>query len=68
MPHQISQEKCTGCGTCAPLCPVDAISATADNKYQIDPNECVDCQRCEAVCPQHASTGGPKAFRELVTQ
>ena len=68
MPHQINQETCTGCGVCETQCPVDAISATANNKYQIDANECVDCQTCWRVCPQKASSGGPKENLQLVTQ
>jgi ferredoxin len=67
MPHQINQELCTACGTCAPLCPTDAIYKTEDNKYQINANDCVDCQTCERVCPQKASIGGPKAYLELVS-
>lgn len=67
MPHQINQEICTGCGSCAPMCPVGAIYEH-NNKYQINASECVDCQTCWRICPVKASAGGPKQNLELVTQ
>ena len=66
MPHQINQEKCTGCGVCAPKCPVDAIIKDG-SKYQINASDCVDCQTCWRVCSQKAAFGGPKANLELIS-
>lgn len=68
MPHQVNLEKCTGCGSCPPLCPMEAIQPTINNKYQIDANSCVDCQTCWRICPEKASHGGPKVNLELVTK
>ncbi len=52
MAHKIS-DACTKCGSCAKVCPVDAISEGAD-KYEIDPDTCVDCGACVGECPVDA--------------
>ncbi|MEW6535282.1 MAG: 4Fe-4S binding protein [Candidatus Auribacterota bacterium] len=44
---------CISCGSCAPECPVDAISQGPDI-YVIDPNKCIDCGACAEVCPVSA--------------
>ena len=51
---QIDEEKCTGCGGCAPYCPVRAISV--DEVARIDLDECVECGNClrSARCPVDA--------------
>ncbi len=48
----IIDNNCTACGSCAPECPVDAISA--GNIYKIDAEACTDCGSCESVCPAEA--------------
>jgi len=52
MAHVISNE-CTLCGTCLPVCPVEAISE-GDPKYVIDPDTCTDCGACVEECPVQA--------------
>lgn len=49
---------CTGCGTCAALCPTGAISA--ENFAQVDAGLCISCMRCVAVCPEHARHADPQ--------
>lgn len=56
MAYVISDE-CTKCGTCAEVCPVEAISE-GDEKYEIDPELCTDCGQCEAECPVEAISPG----------
>ena len=52
MSYEIS-DKCTKCGSCAPVCPQEAI-AEGDKKYVIDPDKCVDCGLCAGECPVEA--------------
>jgi uncharacterized Fe-S center protein len=45
--------RCTGCGTCVPVCPGSAISVE-DGKSRIDHGSCIGCFACMAVCPEYA--------------
>ena len=59
-----SQEKCTGCGTCAKTCPQGVIEITTsadpvENKYavesyQVDTGYCIQCGLCVEACPYQA--------------
>ena len=59
-----SQEKCTGCGTCAKTCPQGVIEIVTspnlvDNKYlvdkyQVDTGYCIQCGLCVEACPYQA--------------
>ncbi|MFQ6122309.1 MAG: NuoI/complex I 23 kDa subunit family protein [Dehalococcoidales bacterium] len=59
-----SQEKCTGCGTCAKTCPQGVIEITtstnlvenkyAVEKYQVDTGYCIQCGLCVEACPYQA--------------
>lgn len=48
----VINDNCVACGTCAPVCPVEAISE--GEKYSIDPDTCIECGSCAAVCPSDA--------------
>jgi NAD-dependent dihydropyrimidine dehydrogenase PreA subunit len=52
MAYRIS-DACVGCGSCAALCPVEAIKEQ-DGAFVIDTNTCVECGSCEANCPTEA--------------
>ncbi len=50
---------CTGCGTCAGICPRDALAMVIDRKKgryipQIDKDKCTRCGLCYDVCPGHS--------------
>jgi len=70
-PHRyIDKSKCIGCGSCVPLCPMEAIALT-NNKSTIDPDECAECGTCSRakVCPVDAITPveleWPRLLREM---
>ena len=52
MPYTIT-EKCTACGKCESVCPVEAISK-GENKYEINQETCVSCGQCVSECPVEA--------------
>ena len=51
--HMISfSPKCTHCGYCEKICPVDNITVT--NEGNITYNKCIQCMRCYNYCPHMA--------------
>lgn len=54
----LPDDTCTGCGTCAALCPTGAISAQDPAKVNAD--LCISCMRCVAVCPTHGRHAEPE--------
>lgn len=50
--HPEARHRCNSCGTCAGLCPVQAIPSSAPSTT--DASRCIACGRCIAVCPQKA--------------
>jgi hypothetical protein len=46
-------KKCTGCGSCEKVCPVNAISIV-EKKSVIDKKTCIGCASCIAACPYGA--------------
>ena len=57
MPHVISK-LCLREGSCAQVCPVDAIHpgypVVQYPSYYIDPDTCIDCGACVGECPYSA--------------
>ena len=57
----INTSVCTGCGTCASLCPVgqtalDGMGSHGGKKPKINYNNCIRCYCCQEVCPEGAIT------------
>lgn len=55
IPRLADNEKCTGCGLCAGICPQHALSMALDKDgffYPVmDEKKCINCELCEKKCP-----------------
>ena len=60
---KVNADKCTGCGTCVRVCPMENIRLT-DNKALIG-DHCTVCLACVHACAQQAiSTNGKETLKE----
>jgi len=50
---ELVKEKCTSCGTCEQVCPVEAIEMV-DGFPIVDYDTCDGCAECIAMCPEDA--------------
>lgn len=50
----VDKEKCTGCGTCRDVCPVNVFEIENKKSVAKRPDECIQCRACEASCPEKA--------------
>jgi NAD-dependent dihydropyrimidine dehydrogenase PreA subunit len=72
--RETDQERCTGCGLCVDICPVQVIKMEGDFPV-VDKEWCIGCGVCAAPCPTSAvklvrksDAVPPKDFKELHTQ
>jgi|LGOV01.1.fsa_nt_gb ferredoxin len=49
----INKSKCTMCGKCAEICPMNLIKKIG-NKMVIDNSRCINCRMCLTVCKSDA--------------
>ncbi len=50
----IDKKKCTNCGTCVDVCPVQVFSKEQDGVIVKKASECIGCRACESQCPEGA--------------
>ena len=60
---KLDKEKCTGCGICVDVCPVNAMEIS-DGVLSIDRASCTLCGVCVSVCPVNAISIRRKAKTE----
>ena len=53
--YNVTEDKCSGCGLCKNICPVDAISMVENSEGfiypHIDMGKCINCGKCLRYCP-----------------
>lgn len=54
MPPIIDKQKCTHCGTCAQICPLDVIRMQNQKPVIKYPYECWHCRACVKECRVNA--------------
>lgn len=52
----VSEDLCTGCGTCVKLCPYNAIQKDERGMARVNEVLCKGCGVCSASCPEKAIT------------
>jgi NAD-dependent dihydropyrimidine dehydrogenase PreA subunit len=52
MAVKVDTSKCDACGSCAEVCPVEAIKVK--DKAVVNEDECIDCGTCVDECPNDA--------------
>ena len=52
----VDHEKCTGCGECVEVCPVDVYELQDEKSVPVNAEECLGCESCVEVCPNEAIT------------
>jgi NAD-dependent dihydropyrimidine dehydrogenase PreA subunit len=51
---KIDYKKCTNCGTCVEVCPVEVFAKKNGKVVVAKPEDCIGCRACEAQCPSKA--------------
>ncbi len=46
----VDSDKCTGCGECVDICPVEVYELENGKSAPINPEECLGCESCVEVC------------------
>jgi formate hydrogenlyase subunit 6/NADH:ubiquinone oxidoreductase subunit I len=55
---RVDDQACTACGSCAAICPTDALKYEREDDHlalTFDPALCVACGRCYSQCPEKAA-------------
>ncbi len=51
---QLDETRCTGCGDCVTLCPVDCLEMQGAYPWLPRPRDCISCSLCALACPAEA--------------
>ena len=66
--EELSRNKCTGCGLCSKICPINCISMKEDTEGFLFPNvntlKCVNCNKCINNCPVLSDSTSSSSFNE----
>jgi adenylylsulfate reductase subunit B len=54
MPPEIDKSKCTSCGRCVEMCPLDVLRMEGALPVVAYPRECWHCGACMMDCTQNA--------------
>jgi len=57
----LDETRCTGCGDCVLVCPVDCMELLDLLPYLSHPVDCISCSICAMVCPAEALSLGREA-------
>jgi len=52
----LNEERCTGCGTCAVVCPHEVFRLNNGKVAIVDRDACMECGACATNCPTEAIT------------
>ncbi len=52
--YEIDRKRCTGCGACVTVCPVNAIDGEKKQPHVIVAAKCIKCGACFEICPADA--------------
>ena len=58
--------KCTMCGDCVRVCPLNACDLVGAGRFTVEPTYCVGCGLCAEACPEHALSLVAHDARDLV--
>lgn len=62
----IDYEKCTDCGICYVICPLDVFRRVGRKVYIAYAEDCMVCYLCEMDCPEDCIYVSPERSREVV--
>ena len=66
--QQVDPERCTGCGNCFDVCPMDVfrMDESVNKAYAAYPQDCTVCYFCEKECPADAVILTPEAAEKMI--
>ncbi len=72
--RETDRDECIGCGACADICPVDAVTMV-DERPEVDQDWCIGCGVCAVSCPaqvisikRRLESKAPETFTDLHRQ